>query len=62
MTVRPGEVFVVPRGVRHKTSAEEETWLALLETVTTQHTGAEHTPLTRSVEEQLGGSSVSGRD
>ena len=62
VTVRPGEVFVVPRGVRHKTSAEEETWLALLETVTTQHTGAEHTPRTRSIEEQLGGTSVSGRD
>ncbi len=54
VTLRPGEVFVVPRGVRHNTSAEEETWLALVETVTTQHTGAEQTPMTRSVEEQLG--------
>ena len=54
VTLRAGEVFVVPRGVRHNTSAQEETWLALIETVTTQHTGAEQTALTRSIEEQLG--------
>ena len=48
-----GQAFVVPRGIRHNTSASEETWLALVETVTTQHTGAEQTPLTRSIEEQL---------
>ena len=60
VVVRPGEVFVVPRGVRHTTSAEQETWLALIETVTTQHTGAEQTTMTRSVEEQLGKATVSG--
>jgi hypothetical protein len=43
--VRPGEFFVVPRGVRHNTAATEETWIALVETVTTLHTGAEQTPL-----------------
>ena len=53
VTLQPGEVFVVPRGVRHNTSAREETWLALIETVTTQHTGAEQTAMTRSVEDQL---------
>jgi mannose-6-phosphate isomerase-like protein (cupin superfamily) len=52
--VHAGEFFVVPRGVRHNTSADEETWIALIETVTTQHTGEEVTPLTRSVAEQLG--------
>ena len=52
--VHPGEFFVVPRGVRHNTSATEETWLALIETVTTEHTGGERTPMTRSIEEQLG--------
>ena len=61
VTVRVGEVFVVPRGVRHNTSAEEETWLALIETVTTQHTGAEQTPMTRSVEQQLGSASAAPR-
>jgi mannose-6-phosphate isomerase-like protein (cupin superfamily) len=52
--VKPGEFFVVPRGVRHNTSATEETWLALIETMTTLHTGNEQTELTRSIEEQLG--------
>ena len=52
--VRPGEFFVVPRGVRHNTAATEETWIALVETVTTLHTGAEQTPLTRSIADQLG--------
>ncbi|WP_260472837.1 cupin domain-containing protein [Edaphobacter aggregans] len=51
--VRPGEFFVVPRGVRHNTSATEETWIALIETVSTLHTGTEQTPFTRSIEEQL---------
>ncbi|MGI4828718.1 MAG: cupin domain-containing protein [Janthinobacterium lividum] len=54
IVVHPGEFFVVPRGVRHNTSATEETWLALIETVTTEHTGSEATPMTRSLEEQLG--------
>ncbi len=51
--LRPGEFFIVPRGVRHNTSAADETWIALIETVTTQHTGEEQTPVTRSIEEQL---------
>ena len=54
VSVGPGEFFVVPRGVRHNTSAAEKTWLALIETVTTQHTGSEVTPMTRSIAEQLG--------
>jgi quercetin dioxygenase-like cupin family protein len=48
-----GDFFVVPRGVRHNTSAATETWIALIETVSTQHTGDEVTPLTRSLQEQL---------
>jgi quercetin dioxygenase-like cupin family protein len=54
VTLRPGEIFVVPKGVRHNTSASEETWIALIETVTTEHTGGEKTPLTRTIAEQLG--------
>jgi quercetin dioxygenase-like cupin family protein len=54
VSLRAGEFFVVPRGVRHNTSATEETWIALVETVTTLHTGSEETPLTRSIAEQLG--------
>ena len=56
VTLRSGEFFVVPRGIRHNTSAAHETWIALIETVTTEHTGSEVTPLTRSLAEQLSGS------
>ena len=54
VTLQAGEVFVVGRGVRHNTSAVEETWIALVETVTTKHTGEEETGMTRSIAEQLG--------
>jgi quercetin dioxygenase-like cupin family protein len=46
VSVHPGEFFVVPRGVRHNTSAVEETWIVLVETTTTLHTGSEQTALT----------------
>jgi quercetin dioxygenase-like cupin family protein len=54
VTLQVGEVFVVPRGMRHNTSAAEETWIALVETVTTKHTGDDATSLTRSLAEQMG--------
>lgn len=54
ITLQPGEAFVVPRGLRHNTSANEETLIALVESVTTRHTGNEQTPLTRSIADQLG--------
>lgn len=50
----PGDAHVVPRGVRHNPVAAEECWIMLVEPVTTQHTGDTITPLTRSIEEQLG--------
>jgi len=49
-----GEFFVVPRGVRHNTSTAEETWIALIETVTTEHAGGEETAMARSIAEQMG--------
>jgi mannose-6-phosphate isomerase-like protein (cupin superfamily) len=49
----PGDAFVVPRGVEHCPLAEEETWVMLLEPAATLHTGEVHSPLTRSIEEQL---------
>lgn len=48
-----GDVWVVPRGVRHRPVAEEECWIALVEPAATRHTGDVVTPLTRSVEDQL---------
>ena len=58
VTLSPGKVFIVPRGVRHNTSAAEETLIALVETVTTLHSGNEQTPLTRSIAEQMGAGSL----
>ena len=49
-----GEFCVVPRGVMHNPVADEECWIVLVETVTTKHTGDVETPLTRSIEQQLG--------
>ena len=54
VTLAPGEFFVVSAGLRHNTSAEVETWIALIETTTTLHTGTTVLPQTRSIEEQLG--------
>ena len=54
VSLSTGEFFVVPKGVRHNTSATEETWIALIETVTTLHTGSEQTAMSRSIAEQLG--------
>ncbi|MDF1694569.1 MAG: cupin domain-containing protein [Saprospiraceae bacterium] len=37
--INEGEVFVVPRGVKHKPIAEEECWVVLFEPAETKHTG-----------------------
>jgi mannose-6-phosphate isomerase-like protein (cupin superfamily) len=46
VTLRPGELFVVPRGVEHKPYAEREVRMLLIEprgTLNTGHTGGERT-------------------
>lgn len=48
-----GEMFVVPKGVRHNPVAEDECHILLVERKTTRHTGDVVTDKTRSVEEQL---------
>lgn len=48
-----GELFVVPKGVRHNPVAEQECHLLLIERKSTLHTGTEVTERTRSVAEQL---------
>ena len=50
----PGQFVVIPRGVRHNPVAEDECWVMLVETMTTQHTGDVMTDRTRSIAEQLG--------
>lgn len=41
VTLSPGELYVVPRGVRHcpRTLNDEEVWIMLLEPIATKHTG-----------------------
>jgi mannose-6-phosphate isomerase-like protein (cupin superfamily) len=53
----PGEMYVVPKGVRHNPVADEECRLLLIERKTTLHTGDVVMEKTRSIAEQLGRSS-----
>lgn len=53
VVLNEGEMFVVPKGVRHNPIAEQECHLLLIERKTTQHTGTEVTAKTRSLSEQL---------
>ncbi|QWP76891.1 cupin domain-containing protein [Lysobacter sp. K5869] len=48
-----GELFVVPKGVRHNPVADEECHLLLIERKSTLHTGDVATEKTRSIDEQL---------
>jgi mannose-6-phosphate isomerase-like protein (cupin superfamily) len=48
-----GEMFVVPKGVRHNPVAERECHLMLIERKSTLHTGDVVTAKTRSLAEQL---------
>ncbi|WP_426687382.1 cupin domain-containing protein [Rhodanobacter ginsengiterrae] len=50
-----GELFVVPRGVRHNPVAAAECLLLLIERKSTLHTGNVVTERTRSIAQQLGG-------
>ena len=49
-----GDCHVVPRNTMHNPVCDEECLVALVETVTTQHTGDIVTEKTRSIAEQLG--------
>ncbi len=51
--LREGDVFVVPKGVRHNPIADEECLIMLIERKSTLHTGSEVTEKTRSVADQL---------
>ena len=51
--LKAGSIHVVPKGVLHNPIAEEDCWIALIETVTTKHTGEVDTPLTKTIEQQL---------
>ena len=51
--LREGQMFVVPKGVRHNPVADEECHLLLIERKSTLHTGNVKTDKTRSVADQL---------
>lgn len=53
VTLEEGELYIVPKGVRHNPVAEEECHLLLVERKTTRHTGEVETERTRSIAEQL---------
>ena len=48
-----GDVHVVPKGTMHNPIAEEECWIALVESVATKHTGDVMIDKTKSIEQQL---------
>ena len=48
-----GDIHVVARGVQHNPVADEECLIALIETVTTRHTGDVVVARTRTLDEQL---------
>ena len=48
-----GSIHVVPRGVQHNPVAAEECWIVLIEPVTTRHTGATESPLSKTIAQQL---------
>jgi mannose-6-phosphate isomerase-like protein (cupin superfamily) len=48
-----GDLYVVPKGVRHNPVADEECHILLIERKTTQHTGDVQTEKTRSLAEQM---------
>jgi mannose-6-phosphate isomerase-like protein (cupin superfamily) len=53
VVLRAGDVYVVPKGVRHNPIADEECHLMLIEKKSTLHTGDVVTEKTRSIADQL---------
>jgi mannose-6-phosphate isomerase-like protein (cupin superfamily) len=50
--LKPGELFVVPKAVEHRTSAVEETHFMMIEPKSTAHTGTIQSEQTVSLERQ----------
>ena len=55
VVLKENDFHIVPRGVLHNPHTEEECWVALVETMSTQHTGDIVTEQTKSIEAQLSG-------
>jgi mannose-6-phosphate isomerase-like protein (cupin superfamily) len=54
VALRAGQMYVVPKGVLHRPVAADECLLMLIERKSTLHTGGVDSPVTRSIEDQLG--------
>jgi mannose-6-phosphate isomerase-like protein (cupin superfamily) len=54
VTLDEGDFHIVPKGVMHNPVAEDECWIALIETVSTKHTGDVVSERTRTIAAQLG--------
>ncbi|MEM1174121.1 MAG: cupin domain-containing protein [Pseudomonadota bacterium] len=54
VTLNEGDIHIVPKGTPHNPVAAKECWVAVIETVTTKHTGDVVTEQTKSIEQQLG--------
>jgi mannose-6-phosphate isomerase-like protein (cupin superfamily) len=51
--LKTGEMFIVPKGVRHRPSSDEECQILLIERKSTLHTGDVVSDVTRSIADQL---------
>ncbi|MDW7692669.1 cupin domain-containing protein [Flammeovirgaceae bacterium SG7u.111] len=47
-----GDLIVVPKGVNHRVSSDEECFVMLIESKTTEHTGKVTSTITKSIDEQ----------
>lgn len=54
VVLNEGDFHVVRKGMMHNPVADEECWIALVETVTTRHTGDLIIDKTKTIEQQLG--------
>ena len=50
--MQEGDLFVVPKGARHKVSSKKECTILLIESKTTLHTGNVITEITKSIKNQ----------
>lgn len=53
VTLEEGDFHIVPKGVMHNPLAEQECWIALIEPVSTAHTGDVVSERTKTIEDQL---------
>lgn len=53
ITLEPGEMYVVPKGVEHCPLADEDTHFMMIEPASTEHTGGDKTDVTVARDEQV---------